>query len=130
MKMFGSPRRIVFVALASLTLSAAVFGSAATLGGISARGLGGGQSSVQSCDSDGVGVTYTTSAGTVTSVTITGVAAGCANGAMYVVLTNGSNASIGASGPVTVSGTSVVMPLAPQPSAASVAAAHVSITGP
>src|SRR5688572_3274403 len=130
MKMFASPGRIISVALSGLLLSAAVFGSAATLGGISALGLGGGQSTVPSCDSDGVGVTYATSAGAVTSVTITGVAAGCANSALRVVLVNGSNASVGAGGPVTVSGTSVNVALTPQPTVASVAATHVSITGP
>lgn len=113
-----------------VALATAALGSAASLGGITARGLGAGQSIVTSCDGDGVGLTYTTSAGAVQSVTVTGVATGCSGGALSVVLADSTGASIGAGGPVTVTDTDVSVALNPKPSASSVAAAHVSIIGP
>jgi hypothetical protein len=113
-----------------VALATAVLGSAASLGGVGASGLGAGQAVVTSCDDDGVDVAYTTSAGIVQSVTVTGVAAGCNGGALRLVLANGSGASIGAGGPETVTAASVTVPLSPQPSAAAVAGVHISIIGP
>jgi hypothetical protein len=126
------PRRIrlLLAALTAVGLVSASLGAASTLGGVIARDLSAGEADVLACDGDGVGITYTTSAGAVQSVTVTGIAAGCAGGVLRVVLANSSGADVGAGGPVTVAGTSEAVALAPQPTAISVAAAHVSITGP
>ena len=122
--------RTALALVAGAVVASASFASAASLGGISARELAAGRAAVGSCDSDGVGVTYTTSSGTVQSITVTGVAAGCAGGSLRATLANSSGANIGAGGPITVAGTSVTVSLSPQPSSATVASAHVSITGP
>lgn len=112
------------------TAVAAAFGAAATLGGLGSQELGAGAALVASCDSDGVGLNYTTASGTVQAVTVTGVAAACAGGSLRVVLASSTGGDIGAGGPTTVAGTSVNVTLAPQPLAVDVEAAHVSITGP
>jgi len=122
--------RLALAAVTAVALASASFGAAATLGGVTARNLSAGSAAVASCDSDGVGITYTTSGSTVTGLTVTGIAAGCSGGQLTVVLSNSAGASIGAGGPATVSGTTVAVTLSPQPSAANVAAAHVSIAGP
>ena len=113
-----------------MTVACASFGAATSLGGVNARTLGAGAAAVASCDSDGVGISYTTSGTTVTDVTVTGVAAACTGGMLRVVLANASGTSIGAGGPVAVAGTSVPVTLSPQPTASNVGAAHISITLP
>lgn len=128
--MSTSAARIAIATVSAVALASASFGAAASLGGINARDLSTGQANVLTCDGDGVGLTYTTSSGVVQSVTVTDVAAECVNGALRVVLADGSGASIGAGGPVTVSGSSVGVSLSPQPTATAVAAAHISIVGP
>lgn len=128
--MAGSPARIAVTGVLGAVVTASTFAAAASLGGLGSQELGAGAALVSSCDGDGVGLTYTTSSGTVTAVTVTGVAASCAGGSLRVVLASSTGGGVGAGGPVTVAGTSVDVTLAPQPSAVSVEAAHVSITGP
>src|SRR5688572_639201 len=96
-------RRAIIGLLAALAVSAAVFGSAASLGGISpAPSLGADDSVVAACDGDGVGVSYTKaySAGApagykVTAVTVTGVADACDGQTLAATLANSAGASIG-----------------------------------
>lgn len=116
--------------LAGAAIAATTAGAAASLGGVTTTDLSVGTALVASCDGDGVGLGYTTSAGIVQSVTVTDVAAACSSGQLWIVLADASGASIGAGGPVTVSGASVAVALTPQPPATSVAAAHIAITGP
>lgn len=111
-------------------ITAVVTASAASLGGITAGGLGVGQAAVIACDPDGVSVAYTLSNGAVLSMTVSGVAATCVNGSMRGVLTNASGAAIGAGGPTTVTGSSVTLNLSPQPQANAVEGVHISIIGP
>ncbi len=114
----------------AVALASASFGAAATLGGINARSLSTGSAAVASCDGDGVGLSYTMSGGTVTDVTVTDIAAGCAGGSLRVVLADNAGASVGAGGSVIVAATTASVTLSPQPSSSNVAAAHVAITGP
>lgn len=116
--------------LTAVAAATAVGASAASLGGLVARELGAGQANVLACDSSGVTLDYTVSGGTVLSVSVADVDAACAGGALRVVLAGSSGAIVGSGGPVTVAATTVAVSLSPQPTAASVAAAHVSITGP
>ena len=120
---------IATVATAAV-IAAAVTASAASLGGITANRLSSGTAAILSCDPDGVTVTYTLSSGVVQSMTVSGVAPGCANGAMRAVLVNASATSIGAAGSTTVAGTSVTLTLSPQPLASAVEGVHISIVGP
>lgn len=124
------PRRRLALAAVVFCVASATLGAAATLGGVSAQGIGAGRSVVASCDTDSVGMTYAVSGGTVSSVTVTNLAAACAGGALRVVLAGSTGASLGAGGPVTISGTSATVSLSPQPTATAVTAAHVSVVGP
>lgn len=122
--------RIAFALLIAVALGCVGLASAASLGGIGPQELGAGNSVVTACDSDGVGLSYTTSGGTVQSVTVTGIAGGCVSGSLRVVLANSTGTDIAQGGPLSVSGASEIVTLSPQPSAAAVAAAHISIVGP
>src|SRR5687768_14811812 len=119
-RMAGSPARIAVTGVLGAVVVASTFAAAASLGGLGSQELGAGAALVSSCDGDGVGLQYATSSGTVTAVTVTGVAAACAGGSLRVVLADGAGGGIGAGGPVVVAGASVGVPLAPQPLAASV----------
>ncbi len=128
--MLTTTRNLGFAAVIAAVVGCAVYAAAATLGGVTARGLGAGKTTVTSCDGDGVTIAYTTSSGSVTGVTISDIAAGCSGGSLKVVLANSAGTNIGAGGPATVGGATVSLSLSPQPAASNVAAAHVSIAGP
>lgn len=130
MHALATPPRIALASVAGAIVVSAALASAASLGGAVSAELTAGSAAVTSCDGDGVGVTYTSSGSAVQSVTVTGVAAACVNGALRVVLADSGGSTIAAGGPETVGGSSVAVPLSPQPSAASVAGVHVSIAGP
>ena len=94
-------KKLVFASLFGLTLFGTAMGSAASLGGISAEGLGADDTIVASCDTDGVTTSYTTAysaSGTagykVATVTIGGLNNACDGDAIEVRLTGGSNASL------------------------------------
>ncbi len=128
--MLTTTRNLGFAAVVTVVVATAAYAAAATLGGITSRSLGAGRAAVASCDGDGVTISYTTSSGAVTGVTIGDIAAGCTGGTLNVVLANSEGTSIGAGGPATFGGAAVSVSLSPQPSASNVAAAHVSIAGP
>jgi len=115
---------------------ATVPGFAATVGGVTAKKLGAGKAIVAACDPDGLTVDYTTSTGSVTAVSIGGIAdPGCEGGALALVVANVSGTSVGAgSGTVpTDAGTvdnTISISLSPTPAAGVVSATHVVITGP
>jgi hypothetical protein len=90
----GSKKRLVFGLLFGVTMFGAVMGSAASLGGITADGLGADDTIIASCDTDGVTTSYTTaynatgSAGyKVATVTVAGLANACDGKAIEVRLT-------------------------------------------
>ena len=95
------PKKIVFGLLFGVTLFGAVMGSAASLGGITADGLGPDDTIVASCDTDGVTTSYTTdynTAGTagykVDTVTVGGLNNACDGDSIEVRLTGAGDTSL------------------------------------
>ena len=94
-------KKIVFGALFGLTLFGTAMGSAASLGGITAQGLGADDAIVASCDTDGVTTAYTTAYNTtgsagykVATVTVSGLNNACDGAAIEVRLTGAAGASL------------------------------------
>ena len=125
-------RRTIAGIVAGLTVFGAVFASAASLGGITSGQVGADDAAVLSCDTDGVTTAYTTSwDGTddryeISTVTVSGIAVGCATKTLSVSLTDGTN-QIG-SGSGTVVGTSLAVTMSPAASAEATTGVHVAIT--
>ena len=95
-------KRLLLGALAGVTVFAAVNGSAASLGGVTSGGLGADDSTVVSCDTDGVTTSYTTAYNTTTAagykvddITVTGIADACNGKTMKITLVGASNTSLG-----------------------------------
>lgn len=95
-------KRLVLGALAGVTAFAAVNGSAASLGGITSTGLGADDSTVSSCDTNGVTTSYTTEYNTTTAagykvddITVGGIADACNGKSMKITLIGASNTSLG-----------------------------------
>jgi len=126
-------RRILAAVAVGSVVFTTVLGSAANLT-VGSRRLGAGASLVASCDTDGVRTTFatgfdTTQGYTVTGVTVSGInAAACAGTSIEVRLTDGSNVSVGAGGPVAVTGASVAIPIGGTIPATAVARTHVVIS--
>ncbi len=129
-------RKRILAGAIALAFFGVVAASAASLGGLTANNLGADNTVVASCDTDGVGLTYTTAynAGTgayeVTAATVTGVAAACGGQTLSLTLSGAGGVSLG-SGSVAVpaGGGSVAVPIAPNADAESVLGAAVVITG-
>lgn len=117
-------RIAVIAAVMSVT-----YASAASLN-LAPVSLGAGGSVVTPCDPNGVNVSYTLSADNVTQITVFDIEPGCAGGELSVALADGSQASIGEAGPLTVSATSHTLTFAPQPISYDVMAVHIVIAGP
>jgi hypothetical protein len=130
-------KRLLVVALVAALAATTATAFAAGLGGFAAGDLSGASSAVVGCDTDGFTTTYTTSSGSVTAVTVGGIAdPACEGGSLSVTLVDSSNAAVGSGGPQTIptdpdtTVNSVTVTLNPQPPTTQVAAVHVSITGP
>lgn len=117
------------IVLLGVALLAGPAGAFAASLGIVPGALGAGQVAVTSCDSD-FSADYTTVSGNVTAVSVTGIAAPCAGGALSLTLTNGAGTSVGSGGPVGVSGGSANVSISATPDAEVVAGIRVSIEGP
>lgn len=131
------PRRRALLALGAAATAAVVPASASSLGELASSPLGAGSASVLACDADGFTVTYTTSGGQVTHVTVEDVAdPGCEAGTVRVTLVDGSDGAVASGGPATLAAdgdtdpNSIQLAVSPQPDATTVQAAHVSVTGP
>ena len=130
-----APRRrrgaVILLGLGAFGLAAA---SAASLGGLTNQSLGADNAAVASCDTDGVGMAYTNAydatAGLykVTSVTVSGLAAGCNGKVISVTLSGTGGTSLG-SGTATVAGTSQAVSMTPTADAKLVLGAAVAVTG-
>lgn len=97
----GSKKRLVFGLLFGVTMFGAVMGSAASLGGITAQGLGADDTLIASCDTDGVTTSYTTAYNAtgspgykVATVSVAGLANTCDGQAIEVRLTGAAGASL------------------------------------
>ena len=129
-------KRVIVVSLVVTTLVSTAFASAASLGGMSGS-VAAGDATIPACDTTGISVGYTTSAGNVSAVTVNGLAdPGCEGGSLSVTLTNASGDSIASGGPQTVptdgdtADNSLTVSVGPNPAAENVAGYHVSIAGP
>ena len=95
-------KRLLIAILAGITVFASVFAMAASLGGITGSTVGADNTTVASCDTDGVTTSYATSWDTtdkryeVTSVTVAAVNDACDGKTLNVSLTDASGAQIGA----------------------------------
>jgi hypothetical protein len=83
-------KKLTIGLVAAVGIFAAVFGTAATLGGINSDNLGADSEVVASCDTDGIDVAYTTGFNgtdfTVTSVDLSDIAAACEGQTVSVAL--------------------------------------------
>lgn len=113
-------------ALLAVPSSAVANGTAA-----SSQKVVGATASVSSCGSlSGMSISWTVTAGTVTSIALGSIPSACNGGALSLTLVDGSNVSLGAVGPVTVTGTSMTLTPSGSPPATSVANSFVSVVGP
>ena len=104
--------------------------AAAAIQGASSGPLGSGSTPITACDTDGLTVSYTTSGGNVTTVSVGGIAVACSGGSLRVTVVDSSRTSVASGGPVTVSGTSESVSVSPNPAGAIPAGVDVSIVGP
>ncbi len=128
-------RRTIAAVVAGFTVFGAVFASAASLGGITSGNVSADNTSVTSCDTDGVTTAYASSWDAtderyeVTSVTVSGISDNCDGRTISVSLTDVGGAQIG-SGTNTVPGaliTSVNVSMSTAASAKDTVGVHVSI---
>jgi hypothetical protein len=106
------------------------FASASALRGVSSTSAGSGSAPVSACDTDGFTISYTTTGGNVTSVGVGGIAPACNGGNLRLTVVDGARTTVATGGPVTVSGTSEVVSVSPNPPGATPAGVDVSIAGP
>jgi hypothetical protein len=94
-------RRTIFGALAGLIVFGAVIAMAASLGGITSGKLGADDTTIVSCDTDGVATSYASSWDAtdkryeVTGVTVSGIANLCDGQTLSVSLTDTGGAQLG-----------------------------------
>lgn len=128
-------RRKIAGIVAGFTVFGTVFGSAASLGGITSGNVSADQATVNSCDTDGVTTAYASSWDAtderyeVTSVTVSNISDNCDGRTISVSLTDSTGAQIG-SGTNTVPGAlvqSVAVTMSTAASAQSTVGVHVSI---
>jgi hypothetical protein len=132
-KKLAKKRTILAVVLA-LTIFGAVYGFAATLS-VGANTLSAGNASVASCQASGTptgtyAVAYdpTTGGYKVSTITVTGIDAGCNTKAISVTLTGTANANLSTISGV-IAGTSITLTPGATVSAASVTGVSVAING-
>ena len=94
-------KRVLLAMLAGLMVFAGVFALAASLGGITSDKVGADNTTVASCDTDGVSTSYATAWDAtdkryeVTSVTVSGVNDACDGQTLNMSLTDSTGAQIG-----------------------------------
>lgn len=106
--------------------------SAAMLNGVSSSLLGSGTAPVAPCDGDGFTVTHVLTGSTVTDVTVSGIHADCAAGALSVALTDAVDAEVSSGGPGTVpgGGGAVTVAISPTIDVSAFTNHHIRIVGP
>jgi hypothetical protein len=97
----GVRKRTLIAMLAGLGVFAAVFAQAASLGGITSNKVGADNTTIASCDTDGVSTSYATAWDAtdkryeITSVTVSGVNDACDGQTLNVSFTDSTGAQIG-----------------------------------
>jgi hypothetical protein len=126
-------KKLLIGLIAGSAVFAAVFGAAASLGTVGSTSLGAGNTDVSSCDTDGVNTSYAVAfdaAGyKVSTVTVSGIAAGCSGKSLSIQLVDTNGALTGGAANKTVGGTSETLTLTGGPLASSVTGVHVVING-
>ena len=111
----------------------------AAAGGVQARNLpptarrvAAARAAVSSCGAlSGIGVSWTSTGGVVTALTLTSVPAACTGGALSVTLVGPGGSALGSAGPVTVTGSAMSLPaVTGSPTASAVLGVQLSVTGP
>jgi len=128
-------RTILLALLASLVVFGALYGMAASLGGITSDSVGADSTVVASCDTDGVTAAYVTAWDAtdkryeITSTTVGGVADTCDGRTMSVSLTDSTGAQIGTGSLVipTSGATSFSVTMSTPPSAKLTEGIHILI---
>jgi hypothetical protein len=93
--------------------------------------LAAGSSVVAPCGTlGGIVVNFTVTATTVTAVKLSNVPATCNGAQVTATVTNPSGTSVGAGGPVAVSGGAATVSVSPTPAFASIAAVRLAVVGP
>jgi hypothetical protein len=131
-------KRLALALLAGATAFTAVSASAASLGTITSTSVGAGNVTVASCDTDGVGLSYTTAydatlgAHEIDTVTVSGISDGCDGKSLKVALVDTNKASLGEVTVTVTTGTATSEAVAfasKNVGAASVTGSHVVISG-
>ena len=134
-------RRLAAAVLAGAATFAAVGASAASLGGITASTLGADKATVTSCDTDGVGVSFTNAYDATllpvsivggyktTTVTVTGIAAACTGKSLNLTVKDSTGASLGNGSVASISGTTAAVTLSGTVSAKDIEGVAIVITG-
>jgi hypothetical protein len=132
----SSRTRLALLASATLAASASL-AFAADLAGVRSGGAGSANAAISSCDPDGLPVSFTTSAGAVTAVTVSGIAdPACEDGRLSLTLTDAAGAGIAGGGPQLVpvdadsTDDSLTVAVTPQPAAETVAGIRLVVVGP
>ena len=121
----------------ALVIGAVAFSTAVAFAAsltVSSNSLGAGNAAVASCDTDGVSIAYSPSYDaalpgfTVSSVSVSNIAAGCNGRTLQVDVVGADSASL-ASGTATISGTSASVTLSGSPDANEIANVHAVIAG-
>jgi hypothetical protein len=132
----GVKRRTIFGALAGLIVFGAVIAMAASLGGITSGRLGADDTTIFSCDTDGIATNYASSWDAtderyeVTGVTVSGIANLCDGQTLSVSLTDTGGAQLGSGSiaiPADGTATSVTVSLSTAASAELAVGVHVVI---
>ena len=94
--------------------------------------INGAFTAVSSCGTlSGIGISWTSTANVVTTIVLSSIPAACNGGSLSLTLVGSGNASLGSAGPVTVSATTQTLSsITGSPTATSVIAAYISVTGP
>jgi hypothetical protein len=93
-------KRMLIALVIGVAVSGGVFASATTLGGVSTNSLGANNAAVTACDADGVASTYGTTYNATskkydaTSVTVSGIAAGCTGKTLKFTLVSSAGTSL------------------------------------
>ena len=125
-------RSVAVVVLVALATGGAVAASAASLGGLPNIQKDSSSSTAASCDTNGVTTAYgtgyvpSTNTWNVTSVTVSGIAAGCAGQNISVAVSNGTTAGSGTA-VADASGTKLVPLSTPAPGYDGTAVTNISV---
>ena len=90
-----------------------------------------GSVSVSSCGTlSGVGVSWTSTAGTITKVVLSAIPSACIGGTLSLTFAASNNSSIGTAGPAVVGATSLTLSTSGSPPASTITQIRISVVGP